>query len=422
MLMPIAANTMAKLSSDSSMVDFFCTKDDPCYHAAEDTLKECEVNEHGKPKPNAKMHTHPLDMIGLRDYKGRLHHIEEAGIKNAFHGWCGLSDMLLDSGQDGMWEYRAFWCGINHLFYNPATDSIEDDESIKWAERPLIMLDAMENMSGDGLNTAIAQAMVRYHWQLFYPWFLFDNVVDVISLVVLRYVAGDLHDEWVPRLWVPLSLLVLIAWPIAKVVSTIRGAFKVYKGHWGSAVITNYNIVYTLFDVFGVLIVTYYITSFFHWGGATVRDHEHYTLFGAQLPVCIPPKGKNSCNWTEVDTFLNDTTKGAHKCLPATGSWVVPFYRGHVLNSGAEVLLYQCSFVGRHPTLLFLVIATRWVHFMLSLLNFEVIGRTILPVWEAARGQDSVVFMAYLLVATMGIAHAYFSFPLTSDDSDILPQ
>merc|ERR1719162_868773 len=56
---------------------------------------------------------------------------------------------------------------------------------------------------------------------------------------------------------------------------------------------------------------------------------------------------------------------------------------------------------------------------MMQMLNIEPIGRSILPVWESCRSKDTVVFMSYLLLASVGIFHAYYSFPIGMDDSDL---
>lgn len=74
------------------------------------------------------------------------------------------------------------------------------------------------------------------------------------------------------------------------------------------------------------------------------------------------------------------------------------------------------TYPGRHPVFLFYAVGARWIQVLLSLLNLEVIGRSILPVWEAVQARESKIFLMYLGLAVFAFSHAYYTFPMNVDE------
>jgi hypothetical protein len=144
-------------------------------------------------------------------------------------------------------------------------------------------------------------------------------------------------------------------------------------------VLTNaYNIVFSFFDFYTLLIL---LMAYWH-------DHTFFAEIQSNLTVTS----------TDISEPFIDK-----------------------LSSTVEVkhLTYLDTFPGKHPTLLFTCIGSRWVYFMMQLVNVSFIGRAILPVLESMKSHDTLVLMGFLCVCTVGALQTYFSFPLTEDDSNL---
>jgi len=276
--------------------------------------------------------------------------------------------------------YRVLWCGVQGLF-----DGV-DDKMAKdpWNTRLMEMLFAMETVPTAALTTPLAQALIRHHWNVVYPDYLFDRIVDTATLVVFFFVAQDLHTgEWIPRSRIFEALFALALLPIFKVITLTIASWRVYgyKNFRFVCVLMNtYNNLFMLFDFITPMVL--------------------YCALKQDASLVASRPEDNGTTWNNSGTTWD--------------AMQAPFK-----NSTDSNIQYSQTFPGIHPVYLFICIATRWIYLMMQMLNIEPIGRSILPVWESCRSKDTVVFMSYLLLASVGIFHAYYSFPIGMDDSDL---
>lgn len=64
------------------------------------------------------------------------------------------------------------------------------------------------------------------------------------------------------------------------------------------------------------------------------------------------------------------------------------------------------------PVMFAMLIFAKWCIFMMTLLNFSKLSKTALPAWHAIRSSESMWFLIYLLMLTVGCMLAYYALPV----------
>ena len=182
-------------------------------------------------------------------------------------------------------------------------------------------------------------------------------VLDIFTLILFFVVSCIVHNQWVPRTCLLVVLLGLNAYSLTKHLIAFLGSFFITKHI--KALITTYNVFFFVVDLLVVLVLLWEI----------VADKQ------------LAPKQSN------LIEFEPEAPKE--------------------------------TFPWRHPVVLFYAIGARWIKLALTLLNVEMIGKAILPVWEAVKSRETITFMVYLLIAATGLTHAYYTFPM-HDAEDVV--
>lgn len=222
--------------------------------------------------------------------------------------------------------------------------------------RYMMILGELEKADPEVFETVMAQTIVRHHWNLVFYWgFCLDRVLDVISLCLLYLVSADLHVEKLPR-WSPVYGLCLLSfWGCLKTFASLIQCYVMYKSL--ELTRTFWNFIFLSIE----------LITFMVFQGLAM---ESYSPF--------------------------------HHGMDAT----------RVRSDDERLADFQTSLFKQHPLAIPFIVSGRWLYLLLGLLNLEIIGQSILPVWEAARSRQSLVFLAYLFLGTVACTHSYYTFPI----------
>lgn len=218
--------------------------------------------------------------------------------------------------------------------------------------RYMMVLGEMCHAPPDVFQTVIGQAMVRHHWTLTFHWgFCVDRVIDMVSIVLLFSMAQSTHVQQLP-LWRDIygSFSFSLLSLLCNTCAYIQ-CLIIYKTL--RPVATFWNIVFALCDLSTVSVMSYLM-------------YTNYNIFNGQ--------------------WQRNLTEREHD--------------------------FKNSFFDLHPVIFAMLVAGKWFYMLLGLLNLEFIGTAILPVWDAARSRESMVFLVYLLLGTIACAHSYYTFAI----------
>jgi len=239
-------------------------------------------------------------------------------------------------------------------------------------------------------------AIVSHHWQCVAWDYWFDRGVDMAIIALFTQMSYFLHNEQLPPAALTFLLVGLNLLYIWKVAANAWVAHAVFDHDYSTRcffvrifmstlpMMTFWNVMYMLLDVYVVVVL---------W-------LQFWEDFSYRL-------GINHNFWLNNN---NTTMGGCHAYFVGdiSASWLSP-------RNFNETMWFKCAFPGRHPDLMFFVVTFRWIYFLLMILAWAPIGRDILPVYEAMKCKESVVFLLYVSMMCLGLIHMYYTFPLTDD-------